>query len=158
MKIYLIRLSQRLSSQAMGTQPTELVLQVQQTHTLEVLGVTDSRGWSKGPLASAPHVLFKALAHVGIDVPKSFARITVAKVVCPASEVSIELLDKLWQRHKAPLRTHHLTQLLPLSHQSLLRYGHVEISVTASSPIAIVAKRVPQKVELLSRLRSEEHT
>jgi hypothetical protein len=50
MKISLIRLSQRLSSQAIGRQPRAWTLQVQQTHAIKVLVVTHSLGRPKRPL------------------------------------------------------------------------------------------------------------
>ena len=89
MKISLIRLSRRLSSRAMRTDPTESVLQVQQTEAVEVLVIAYSVGWPKGPLASTPHVLRKTLPHIGVDLPKPFARISITKVVRPASEMTI---------------------------------------------------------------------
>src|SRR5712691_841001 len=150
MKISLIRLLQRLSSQAMRRPPTGFLLQVHQTHAVEVLVVSYSFGWPKGPLASTSHVLRKTLTYVGIDLSKTLARITVAKVVRPSFEMCVELLDELRQRHEAALLADHLTQFLPFSSPSLLRDGHVEVTLLASLSIAIIAKRVSQEIKLLS--------
>src|SRR5712691_10971142 len=150
MKISLIRLLQRLSSQAMRRPPTGFLLQVHQTHAVEVLVVAYSFGWPKGPLASTSHVLRKTLTYVGIDLSKTLARITVAKVVRPSLEMCVELLDELRQRHEAALLADHLTQPLPFSSPSLLRDGHVEVTLLASLSIAIIAKRVSQEIKLLS--------
>ena len=112
MKISLIRLSQRLSSQAMRRALTELALQVHQTHMVEVLVVAYSLGWSEGPLASTSYVSRKTLAYVAVDLPKSLTRIPVAKVVRPTLEMSVDLFDHLRQRHKTALLVDHLAQLL----------------------------------------------
>jgi hypothetical protein len=150
MKISLIRLLQRLSSQAMRRPPTGFLLQVQQTHVVEVLIVAHPLRWSKGPLASTSHVLRKTLTYVGIDLSKTLARITVAKVVRPTLKMCVDLFDELRQRHEAPLLADHLTQPLPFSSQSLLRDGHVEVTLLASLSIAIIAKRVSQEIKPLS--------
>src|SRR5215468_2098441 len=136
----------------MRRHPTKLTLQVHQPHAVEVLVVAYSLGWPKGPLASTSHMLRKTVPHVGVDLPKPFARVPVTKVVCPASEVTVQLFNQLRQRHRAPLFANPLLKPPPLLLQSLLRYGHVEIPVPSASQITIITKRVPQKVKLLSRL------
>jgi hypothetical protein len=141
----------------MRRHPVTLALQVQQTHAVEVFVVAYSLGWPKGPLASTPRVLRKTFADVGIDLPKPFAGVSVAKVVCPTSEVTVQLFDELGQRHKTALRTDNLSQLLSLPLQSLLGYRHVEIPVVLASQIAVIAKHVPQEVELLSWLLQINH-
>ena len=66
--------------------------------------------------------------------------------------MSVELLNHSRQRHKTALLVDPLTQLVPLSFESLLRYAHVEVAVSVSFQIAIIAKRVSRKVELHSLL------
>ena len=91
MKISLIRLLQRLSSQAMRRPPVGFLLQVQQTHAVKVLVVAYPLRWPKGPLASAPHMLREAFSNVRVDVAKSPPRIPEAEVVPPAFQVPVQV-------------------------------------------------------------------
>jgi hypothetical protein len=105
-----------------------------------VLVIAHSRWRSKGPLASASHVLCKTLTHVGVDLPKPFTRVPVAKVVRPPLKMSVELINQLRQWLKADLAADHPIKFLPLSLERFLRYRYVEIVLLSSFAISYPKK------------------
>ncbi len=69
-------------------------LQINQSETVELLIVSHSFRWAEGPLTAPLEMLRQAVTHIRVDLPKRVTRITEAKVVSPAIQMSIQILNQ----------------------------------------------------------------
>src|ERR1035438_187439 len=102
---------------------------------------------SEGSLTPPLEVAGQPLPNVRVDLPSRHTRITQRKVVPPALQVSIELLDQQRNRFPGLSQPCQLTQLLPLPCQGFLRRNHVQVAMLPTSQVAVVPKRISQKVQ-----------
>ena len=148
-RISLIRLSQKRSAESRRRQLRGVISEVPQAHVLVVLIETDPFRRLEGPLAAPSQVPPKTEKDMTVDLIESLTGITKAKVVGPASQVSIQFFDQDRDRLPTVRLAGHLPQLLPLSIQSFLRRRHVQIAAHPKLA-AVVPKREPQKVQTRS--------
>src|SRR6266404_4722986 len=163
-RISRIRLSRKLSPQAYADSCAAVLFrtlqtgfQIQQPHLFEAFVVAHTFRRSEGPLAATPHVPREALSRVPIDLPISLSRISIPKVVCPSSQVLVQLLDQPWQRLETHPTACHLSQLSPLPRQRLRRRDHVQVFRPAPFQVQVVPKRVSQKVQARSFFLQVHH-
>jgi hypothetical protein len=69
------------------------------------------------------------------------------KVVHPTLQVSVQLSDQYRDWLMALMTVRHFVQLLPLQLECLDRRKHIQVFPIASFPVAVVPKRIPQKVQ-----------
>src|ERR1035438_9588176 len=102
-------------------------------------------------------MLDQASAHVPVDLPVGARGIPNGKVVRPSFQVPIQLSNQARDRFETLMTVRHLVQLLPLPLDRLLRRKQIQVLLIASFQIAIIPKRVSQKVQACSLFpRSEE--
>src|ERR1700722_8770989 len=86
-------------------------------------------------------------AYEPVDFPVHASGIPKGKVVRPPFQVSIQLSNQIRDRLKTLMTVGHLAQLVPFSLDCFLRRKHIQEFSVASFPVAIVPKRVSQKVQ-----------
>src|SRR6266568_2105002 len=163
-RISRIRLSRKLSPQAYADscavgllRPLQTGFQIHQPHPFELFVVAHPFRRSERPLAATPHMPREALSRVPVDLPVPHPRISIAKVVCPSSQVQVHLLDKPRQRLKTHPAARHLSQLCPFPRQRLRRRAHVQVFPPAPFQVQVVPKRVSQKVQARSFFLQVHH-
>src|SRR5437667_4826552 len=127
-RISRIRLSRKLSPQAYADSCAvglprllQTGLQIHQPHPFELFVVAHPFRRLERPLAATPHMPSEAISRVPVDLPICHSRIPKAEVVCPSSQVQVQLLDKPRQRLKTHPAARHLSQLCPFPRQRLRR-------------------------------------
>jgi hypothetical protein len=100
-----------------------------------------------GSLTAPLQVPDETAAHVPVDLPVHASGIPKGKVVRPAFPVPIQLSNQDRDRLEALMTVSHLVQLLSFSLDRFLRRKHIQIFPSASFQIAVVPKRVSQKVQ-----------
>jgi hypothetical protein len=119
-----------------------------QSETLEVFVPAHAFWRTIRPLTAPLQVPDQTVAYEPVDLPPGPARITVAEVIRPASQVPIQPGRQLRQRGVTLTRMGHRPQLLPLPGQRVLRRKHIQISgASASLTGPVLAKRVSQKIQ-----------
>src|SRR5712691_471287 len=163
-RISRIRLSRKLSPQAYADscavallRPLQTGLQIHQPHPFELFVVAHPFRRSERPLAATPHVPREALSRVPVDLPICHSRISIPKVVCPSSQVQVQLLDQPRQRLETHPTARHLSQLRPLSRQRLRRRANIQVFPPAPFQVQVVPKRVSQKVQARSFFLQVHH-
>src|ERR1017187_559894 len=101
-------------------------------------------------------MLDQATAHVPVNLPVNAAGVPNGKIVRPPFQVPIQLANQARDRLEALITVRHLVQLLPLPLDRLFRRKHIQVLLVAPFQIAIIPKRVSQKVQArsLSQLRN----
>ena len=106
------------------------------------------------PAPTAP-----SAASVGVDGPERSARchsrrwrVPEGKVVHPTLQMPVQLSDPYRDWLMALMTVCHFAQLLPLALDRLIRRDHIQVFPITSFQIAVVPKRVAQKVQTCSFL------
>jgi hypothetical protein len=98
-------------------------------------------------LTAALQMLDQTALNVVLDLTVDAGRVSEGKVIDPAFQMPIQLSDERRNRLKTLMTVSHLVQLLPLPPDRLLRRKHIQVFLCASFQIAILPKRVSQKVQ-----------
>ena len=98
------------------------------------------------PLAAALQMLDQTALNMAFDLTVGARGVPNGKVVRPSSQVPIQLSNQDRDGLKTLMTVRHFVQLLLLPLDRLLRRKHIQILPIASFQIAIVPKRVAQKV------------
>ncbi len=99
------------------------------------------------PLATSLQMMDQTALNMALDLAVGADGIPEGKVVRPTFQVPIQLSNQDWNRLEAPVTIGHLVQLRPLPLDGFLRREHIQVFLAASFPIAVVSKRVSQKVQ-----------
>src|SRR6267154_5195301 len=99
------------------------------------------------PLAASLQMLDETALNIAIDLTVDAHGVPDGKVVRPASQMPIQLSNQNRNRLETLMTVGHLVQLLPLPLDRFLRRKHIQIFPSASFQIAIIPKRVSQKVQ-----------
>src|ERR1039457_6768418 len=99
------------------------------------------------PLAAALQMLDETAPNVSIDLAVGARGIPKGKVVRPPFQVPIQLANQHRDRLETLMTVGHFVQLRPLPLDGLLRRKHVQVFPVASFQIAVIPKRVSQKVQ-----------
>jgi hypothetical protein len=102
-------------------------------------------------------MLDQATAHVPVNLPVNAAGVPNGKVVRPPFQVPIQLANQCRDRLEALMTVRHFVQLLPLPLDRLLRRKHIQVLLVAPFQIAIIPKRVSQKVQARSFFPQVHH-
>jgi hypothetical protein len=86
-------------------------------------------------------------SHVPVDLPVHARGIPEGEVVRPALQVPIQLSNQVRDRLEALMTVGHLAHFIPFPLDRFLRRKHIQIPLMASFQIAIIPKRVSQKVQ-----------
>src|ERR1700738_1215593 len=97
-------------------------------------------------------------SHVPVDLPVHARGIPEGEVVRPAFQVPIQLSDQSRNRLVALMTVGHLAQLLSFSLDRFIRRKHNQIILMASFSLAIIPKRVSQKVQIRPWLPQVHHS
>src|SRR2546426_1648806 len=118
---------------------------------LIVLIGADPRRPSIRSLAASLQVLPETDLYVLVDPGKSLARVAKAKVVCPSSQMLVQLPNQHRNRPVAVASAGHLLQLDPLALEALVRGSHVPV-VSRPQTALLPPKGESQKVQARSLL------
>src|SRR5258706_2741155 len=94
-------------------------------------------------------MLDQTVLNVALDLTVGTQGIPKGKVVRPAFQMSIDLANEHRNRLETLMTIGHFVQLFLFPLDCLLRQKHIQILSIASSPITVVPKRLPQKVQTL---------
>src|ERR1700730_10414061 len=97
-------------------------------------------------------------SHVPVDLPVHASGIPEGEVVRPAFQVPIQLSNQSRDRLETLMTVGHLMQLLSFSSDRFVRRKHIQVPLMAAFLIAIIAKRVSQKVQARPRLPKVHHS
>src|ERR1700676_2029813 len=86
-------------------------------------------------------------SHVPVDLPVHASGVPEREVVRPAFQVPIQLSNQSRDWLEALMTVGHLMQLLSFSLDRFVRRKHIQVFPSASFQIAVVPKRVSQKVQ-----------
>src|SRR5215467_1483409 len=100
--------------------------------------------WS---LAPALQMLDQTVPNVALDLTVGTRGIPKGEVVHPALQMPIQLSNQDRNRLMTLMTVCHFAQLLPLALNRLIRRDHIQIFPITSFQIAVVPKRVSQKVQ-----------
>src|SRR6266581_5681493 len=110
------------------------------------------------PLATSLQMLDQTALNMALDLTVGTRGISQGEVVRPSSQVPIQLSNQNRNWLKTLMTVGHLVQLLPLPLDRLLRRKHIQVFPVASFSIAIVSKRVSQKVQTRPFLPQIHHS
>src|SRR5579864_2362996 len=96
--------------------------------------------------------------HVPVDLPVHARGIPEGEVVRPTFPVPIQLSNQSRDRLEALMTIGHLMQLLSFPLDRFVRRKHIQVPLRASFQIAIIAKRVSQKVQTRPWLPQVHHS
>src|SRR6266850_4598653 len=97
-------------------------------------------------------------SHVPVDLPVHASGVPEREVVRPASQVPIQLSNQSRDRLETLMTVGHLMQLLSFSLDRFVRRKHIQVPLMASFQIAIIPKRVAQKIQTRPRLPQVHHS
>src|SRR6267154_628335 len=99
------------------------------------------------PLTAALQMLDQTALNMALDLTVGAHGVPDGKVVRPSFQMPIQLSNQHRNRLKALMTVSHFVQLLPLPLDRLFRRKHIQVLPVAALPVAIVPKRVSQKVQ-----------
>src|SRR5260370_364600 len=102
-------------------------------------------------------MLDQTALNIALDLAVGAHGVPKGKVVRPSLQVSIQLSNQDRDRLEALMTIGHLVQLLPLSLDRLLRRKHIQVVPVSPFAVAVVPKRVSQKVQTGSLLPQVHH-
>src|SRR5438046_6192899 len=104
-------------------------------------------------LAASAQMFAQAAPYEMIELPKRLAGITQAKIIGPASQVSIQAPNQFRQGCVTLLRINKVPQRLPLPRHRFARGLQVQIApVSSSILVSVIPKGVAQEVQALAGL------
>src|SRR3954470_18788151 len=99
------------------------------------------------PLAAPLQMLDQTVPNVTFDLTVGAGGVPDGKVVHPAFQVPIQLSNHDRDGLMALMTVRHLMQLLPLSLDRFPRRKYIQVLPIASFQIAVIPKRISQKVQ-----------
>src|SRR5450755_400953 len=133
-------------------------LQIPQPKSLDLFVEANPLRRSVGPLAAPSQMLRKTVSNVRVDLAEGLAWIPKVKVVLPALQVPVQLLNQLRDRLVALPMIGHLVQLFPFLLQSSRRRTHIQILPPAPFQVLVVAECESQKVQTRSFFLQIHHS
>src|SRR6266852_8336420 len=103
-------------------------------------------------------MLDQTIPNIAFDLAVGADGIPQGKVVRPTCQVPIQLSNQDRYRLEALVTVRHLMQLRPFPLDGFLRRKHIQVFLAASFPVAVVPKRVSQKVQTGSFLPQVHHS
>src|SRR5258708_6052257 len=110
------------------------------------------------PLTAALQMLDQTALNIAVDLTVNAPGVPDGKIVRPPFQVPIQLSNQGWDRLETLMTVGHFVQFLPLSLDRLLRRIHIQVFACASFQIAVVPKRVSQKVQTRSLFPQIHHS
>src|SRR5258708_235327 len=132
--------------------------ETEQPQSLQVLVPRHSPRRSVWPLAAALPMLDQTALNIAVDLTVNAPGVPDGKIVRPPLQVPIQLSNQGGDRLETLMTVRHLVQFLPLPLDRLLRRIHVQVFASASFQIAVVPKRVSQKVQTRSLFPQIHHS
>ena len=133
-------------------------LQIDQPHSLEVPVGGHPFRREPWPLTPARKMTIQPISHIRIYFPERLAWISTPEIIRPAAQMFVEFVNQLGNRLKAHLCARQLTQMLPLSGQSLIRWVHVQLATITTLQVKVESKRITQKIKTFSLFSQVQHT
>ena len=92
-------------------------------------------------------MLDQTVPNIALDLTVGAGGVAERKVIHPAFQMPIQLANQDWNRLETLTTLGHLVQLFPLPLDRLPRRKHIQIFPVPAFPVAVVPKRVAQKVQ-----------